>query len=84
MVGYFNVYRITGDEAFARRALASWEFIKERIIDRDHGEWYWSVDRQGNPRTDNEKAGFWKCPYHNGRACMEVIRGIGEVNIGRH
>ena len=83
MVGYFNAYRITGDDAFARRAMASWEFIKERIIDRDHGEWYWSVDRQGNPRTDKEKAGFWKCPYHNGRACMEVIRGIGEVSTGK-
>lgn len=76
MVGYFNAYQLSGEEVFVRRTLNSWDFIKERIIDKEYGEWFWSVDQKGNPRTGKEKAGFWKCPYHNGRACMELIRRI--------
>ncbi len=76
MVGYFNAYQLSGDEEFAEKTLNSWKFIRERIVDHAYGEWYWSVDRNGTPRTEKEKAGFWKCPYHNGRACMEMIRRI--------
>ncbi len=74
LVGYFNAYQLSGDEEFARKTLQSWDFINHRIIDHQNGEWYWSVNRRGIPRIKNEKAGFWKCPYHNGRACMEMIR----------
>jgi mannobiose 2-epimerase len=79
MVGHFNAFQLSGEELFALQALKSWEFIKNRIIDREFGEWYWSVNREGVPQKEKEKAGFWKCPYHNGRACMEMIRRIDET-----
>jgi mannobiose 2-epimerase len=78
MVGYYNAYELSGNDKFLEVALGSWTFIKEQIIDKEKGEWYWSVDKLGNPQTEKEKAGFWKCPYHNGRACMELIRRIDE------
>ena len=53
--------------------LASWEFIKSSLIDRENGEWFWSVRADGTVNRDDDKAGFWKCPYHNGRMCMEII-----------
>jgi mannobiose 2-epimerase len=77
MVGYYNAFQLSGEGIFLVKTLESWEFIKNRIIDRQYGEWYWSVDREGIPHIAREKAGFWKCPYHNGRACMELIRRIG-------
>jgi len=80
MVGYFNAYQLSGKEDFALKALGSWEFIKENLVDSKYGEWYWSVDREGTPQTSKEKAGFWKCPYHNGRACMELIRRFDQNN----
>jgi mannobiose 2-epimerase len=81
MVGYFNAFQLSGDEVFAARSLESWDFIQKNIIDKQLGEWYWSVNREGTPQTEKEKAGFWKCPYHNGRACMELIRRIDQTLI---
>lgn len=75
MVGFLNGYGISGDEYFYNMFLQSWEFIKKFIIDHQNGEWYWRVDRNGN-HSQQEKAGFWKCPYHNARACIEVIKRL--------
>ena len=79
MVGYFNAYQLSGTDNFPEKSLGSWEFIREHLVDRELGEWYWSVNREGMPQTEKEKAGFWKCPYHNGRACLELIRRIEET-----
>jgi mannobiose 2-epimerase len=79
LVGYFNAWELSGDPEFLENALGSWEFIKKYIIDREHGEWFWKVNREGIPYPDDEKAGFWKCPYHNSRACMEIIRRINST-----
>ena len=78
MVGHFNAFQLSGEEEFALRSVRSWEFIRSRIIDRKFGEWYWGVNREGTPITGREKAGFWKCPYHSARACMEMIRRVSE------
>ena len=80
MVGYINAFQVSGDHEFAEKARQSWMFIRNYLVDTSQGEWYWSVNREGTPQTDKEKAGFWKCPYHNGRACMELIRRIEEIN----
>jgi mannobiose 2-epimerase len=74
MVGYLNAYQLSGEDIFARKALDSWEFIKYYLIDHKEGEWFLKVNRKGLPYPGDEKAGFWKCPYHNGRACLEIIK----------
>lgn len=79
LVGYFNAWQLSGQGEFLDLAQGSWNFIREQIIDKRLGEWYWSVDEHGIPQTQKEKAGFWKCPYHNGRACMELIRRIDNI-----
>ena len=79
MVGYFNAYMLSDDQEFLVRSRGSWTFIRNYICDWIDMEWFWSVDKEGNPQTEKEKAGFWKCPYHNGRACLELIRRIDET-----
>ncbi|MBP5566117.1 MAG: AGE family epimerase/isomerase [Bacteroidales bacterium] len=54
------------------KAIRCWDYIKNHLIAPD-GEWYWSADAEGIPNTRDDRAGFWKCPYHNGRMCMEVL-----------
>ena len=76
VVGYFNLWDHFGLEEGLENALASWEFIKKSLIDRENGEWFWSVRADGSINREDDKAGFWKCPYHNGRMCMEIIERV--------
>lgn len=72
MVGFLHAYQLTGEAVWKNRALTIWDFIKSRLI-TESGEWYWGVDDTYTPMQDQDKAGFWKCPYHNTRACIEAI-----------
>ncbi len=78
IVGFFNAYQLTGDEKYLNYSLNSWEFIKKHLKDNSGGEWYWGVDGDYSV-MQQEKAGFWKCPYHNSRACMEMMKRIASV-----
>ena len=78
MVGFLNAYQLNGDPRFLDASLASWRFVQEYLVDREHGEWFQTVDEAGRPH-DREKAGPWKTPYHNGRACMEVMGRIQKL-----
>jgi mannobiose 2-epimerase len=73
VVGYANLYQYFHNMEAGRRSLQAWEFIKQHIIDREHGEWVWSLKADGTLNRQDDKAGFWKCPYHNGRMCMEIM-----------
>ena len=52
--------------------------IRDNIVDREGGEWHWSRSAGGDVNRNDDKAGFWKCPYHNSRMCTEVIRVLSE------
>jgi len=73
VVGYINLYQHFNREDALEKALNCWSFIKKRLVDEKNGEWFWSLKADGTINTDDDKAGFWKCPYHNGRMCMEII-----------
>ena len=76
VVGCFNLYQYFGDEAALEKAVRCWDYIKSQLIDFEHGEWYWSRHSDGSLNTSDDKAGFWKCPYHNSRMCLEIIERI--------
>ena len=73
VVGFWYAYRLYGREEYLEKAKNCWSYIKNNLVDRDNGEWYWSIKADGCVNTADDKAGFWKCPYHNGRMCMEMI-----------
>ncbi len=76
MVGFFNAWQLSGEEQFLTHSLASWGFIKRYIRDFEKGEWHWGINEDYSLMQGEDKAGFWKCPYHNGRACIELIKRI--------
>ncbi|MDI1304272.1 MAG: AGE family epimerase/isomerase [bacterium] len=71
IIGFFNAYELTGDKSYLDVVLKNWEFIKKYILDTENGEWHWGVNADYS-LIQKDKAGFWKCPYHNGRACIEL------------
>jgi mannobiose 2-epimerase len=73
IIGHANLYQYFGDADALDTVYRTWEYVKTRLIDHQHGEWHWSADERGTPNLDDDKAGFWKCPYHNTRMCLELI-----------
>lgn len=79
VVGWFNIYQHFGDKEALERADQCWTYIKDQLIDWENGEWYWSRHPDGTLNTVDDKAGFWKCPYHNGRMCLEILERTEEM-----
>lgn len=79
MIGFFNAWQNSGDEKFLKQSLQSWEFVKKYMHDKNCGEWYWGVNEDYSPMKHEDKVGVWKCPYHNSRACIEIINRINSL-----
>jgi mannobiose 2-epimerase len=78
VVGFLNAYQISGDPMYLDASRHSWEYIQAKFIDRKYGDWNNLVKRDGTPYPF-PKVGLWKCPYHSGRSCMEVIERVREM-----
>jgi mannobiose 2-epimerase len=74
VVGFLNVFEFSPEPKFAAATRRAWEFIEDKMVDREHGEWFKVLDREGNPLPGQVKAGPWEDPYHQARACLEVQR----------
>ncbi|MBO5056769.1 MAG: AGE family epimerase/isomerase [Lachnospiraceae bacterium] len=76
VVGFLNGWQKNPDKPeYLEAAKAEWNFIREHVIDKRNGsEWFWEVDAKGKPFEGRPIVEPWKCPYHNGRMCFEVIR----------
>lgn len=71
--GLANAYDMTGNIEYRNLAMKQWDYIKDKLIDHVHGEWFWRINDEGIPVDCEPKMGMWKCPYHNGRGLMHMI-----------
>jgi len=93
LVGEMNAFELTGDEKYWGYLKNTWEFINKFVIDHKRGEWYTKVNRLGKPflvepsddpspyYRNDWKIDPWKCPYHNGRAMLELMHRIDTLLI---
>ena len=82
VVGLLNAYELTHNDHYLAGALKNWNYTNQFLVDHKNGEWYSSVTANGSI-VKGDKAGFWKCPYHNGRMCMEVMERVDKLMAGK-
>lgn len=80
VIGFYNGYQKDNSKIkFKEASEAQWEFIKEFVVDKRNGsEWFWEVKENGEPFEGRPIVEPWKCPYHNGRMCIEMINRLAE------
>lgn len=78
LVGFLNGYEKAPEhEEYIQAVFNIWDYIKTKLTDsREGSEWFWDLDDNGEPSSKKPIVEPWKCPYHNGRMCFEVIRRI--------
>jgi len=88
LVGFMNMYQLKGEQKYWDTVKLTWDFIDRCVIDHKGGEWFTKVSRLGVPYLEepaNDPSPYyrndwkidpWKCPYHNGRAMMEMVERI--------
>lgn len=79
MIGFLNAWQLSGNDKYLHNSISTWAFVEQYLLDKEGGEWFWGVDENYNILRGEDKAGFWKCPYHNARACMEIISRINKI-----
>jgi mannobiose 2-epimerase len=77
VVGFYNAYELSGDPKYFSAAEGIWSYIQNHFVDHTNGEWHNELFIDNSPDTKMPKSGFWKCPYHNARACLEIVRRMG-------
>ena len=79
MLACWRCYIATNNNKYLQQVFKSWEFIQLYISDHSFGEWRWK--RNAESPAEDEKAGFWKCPYHNTRACLEIYNDLSNLDL---
>ena len=77
-IGFMNAYQISGDPRYLAASLHSWDYIRAKFVDREQGDWFNLLTREGKP-LPLPKVSIWKCPYHNSRCCFELVERVREL-----
>ena len=81
LLGFLNAWERTGEARYREAVRSQWRYIRDVLRDpREGSEWYWFVNEDGTP-GDRPIVEPWKCPYHNGRMALEVLRRRPEIEV---
>ena len=82
VLGFVNECAKSGDAKYAAAAADIWQYIVDNLVDRrPGGEWFWRLDAHGVPDAQKPIVEPWKCPYHKGRMCLELMRRDPEIDV---
>jgi len=75
LVGLLDMYQLTKDETYFTAFEKTASFVLNDVADHEYGDWYPQFKPDGT-LDGTTKASEWKDPYHQTRACLEVIRRL--------
>lgn len=79
VVGFLNAGLKTCSHKFLAAGVNLWNYIRNNVFDRNTGEWYSELDERDNP-LQIPVVSSWKCPYHNGRMCIEALKMLSGMD----
>lgn len=82
VVGFLNAWEKEPEKNYLFLAAKDiWKYIKDQMVDKRSGsEWFLRLCGGEAPSENDPLVDPWKCPYHNGRMCMEVIKRLGIIH----
>ena len=78
VTGFYNAYTLTNNEDYLNMSSKVWDYIQKYIIDKNTGEWIEDIQEDNTVTKGQALAHEWKCPYHNGRMCIEMIKRLSK------
>lgn len=77
VVGFYNAFEKHPERKdYEETAEAIFSFIMDKLVDKRCGEWYETILPDGTPDISRGIVHAWKCPYHNGRMCIEMVKRL--------
>ena len=76
MVGFLNAFELSDNKVYLAAAEQTWKYIGQHLVDREHGEWFWRINPEGQVDQKLPKVSEWKGPYHATRACLESLKRL--------
>ncbi len=76
LVGFLNAFELSGNKVYLAAAEQTWKYIGQHLVDREHGEWFWRINPEGQVDQKLPKVSEWKGPYHATRACLESLKRL--------
>lgn len=80
VTGFYNAYTLTGNEDYLKASEHIWDYIREYVIDKESGEWIENIYSDDSTDRSQPLVHEWKCPYHNGRMCIEMIMRLEQAS----
>lgn len=81
VTGFYNAYQYKPDRTeYLKVSENVWNYIQKYIIDKKTGEWIENISPDNTVEPGQALAYQWKCPYHNGRMCIEMVRRLSTAS----
>ncbi len=75
LIGFLEGYQLFDDIRYLEAYQKVWDFVNEKMINHEVGDWRRLLDREGNV-IDGSIGNEWKVAYHSGRSMLECEKRL--------
>ena len=91
ITAFIDRYQRTAKKIYLDAAVSIWNYVQTYMVNTEFGDWFSvgaepEISSSGQQEedisvvfTNDEMAGKGKCPYHNSRACLEIIKRAEKI-----